>query len=540
MPGNSKLLGLLSACVLAYGQTGAAPADDKSASVQGVVTNSITGEPILRAHVVFRPMFSGPGPTQKKFGALTTVEGKFSIAGLDPGRYSIGLDKIGFVTPPNMETVVLQAGEKKADLKLKLVPTGSITGRVVNADGEPVENALVAAENAANPAGPNGRTDEKGQFRIGGLLPGRYRVRATPQDETLPPEIRTDGTKEAHYAPTYYPSVLLAKSAAFAEARAGTDTGGIDIRLIRTPIVRVSGMVSGLPPGTQGVRVQVQQGRSAHDGGMVKADGTFEIWKMNPGKYTLYAVWTQPALVRMQSSPVEIEVADTNIDHLALNMIPPMDLNGSVAFEDEKARPQQPPPPPPQQRSGSQQVQTRPVSRRINFIPTDSFMSPMAELFPDDSFKVTGLAPSRYHVVLTWGGAYVKSMRLGSTQIDGDILDLRNGAAGDSLTLVASSAMGSITGTVSDDTGPAAAAMVALAPESFDPMLPNRYMTTKPDGTYQIGGLPPGRYKIVAVDEANRALVMQRGALDELVDGVESIEIRANDTLTKDLKIHKQ
>ena len=35
--------------------------------------------------------------------------------------------------------IEVRAGDKKDDLKLKLTPTGAINGRVVDADGEPVE-----------------------------------------------------------------------------------------------------------------------------------------------------------------------------------------------------------------------------------------------------------------------------------------------------------------------------------------------------------------------------------------------------------------
>ena len=53
------------------------------------------------------------------------------------------------------------------------------------------------------------------------------------------------------------------------------------------------------------------------------------------------------------------------------------------------------------------------------------------------------VSPGRYLVHLTWG-AYVQSMLLGSTDIDGAILDLRNGSNGAALTVHASSITGEI------------------------------------------------------------------------------------------------
>jgi hypothetical protein len=530
MARTSKLLLPLAACVAALGQT----SGDTSASVQGTVTNAITGEPVVRAHIALRLLMNGPqvANAQKRYGALTTAEGKFSITGMDPGRYTVAVDRIGFVTTTDVPLVILQAGDKKDDLKLKLVPTGAITGRVVNSDGEPVENAAVEVEMGPYGRGPSSRTDEKGQFRIGGLTPGRYRVRATPESLPIPPEIRTDGTKEVHYAATYYPSALLPGDAARVEARAGTDTSGTDIRLVRTPIVRVSGTVPGLPPGTQNAQIEVRKGRNTLSRANVKADGTFEIWKLTPGKYTIDAVWNPANGTHMQSSSADIEVSDANVDHVILNVIPPMDFSGHVEYDDEQARPPQPTAPPPQ-RSGNPQMPQRTPPRRIMIEPVDGFMSQSPDLSADDSFHLSGLAPGRYRVSLSWG--YVKSMRIGSTQADGAVLDLRQGAPGTSLTLVLSSAMGSVTGTVSDDRGPLATAMVALVPEDWDGMGQPRRASTKPDGAYQMANIAPGKYRIVAVDEADRNLLTYPNLVD-LMDTMESIEIHANDKLTKDLK----
>src|SRR5581483_11553554 len=222
MAARSSLLLALAACVVAAAQTPA----DRTASVQGIITNSMTGEPLLRAHISLRLMPTGPqqANTQKRFGALTTAEGKFSITGIDPGRYMVALDKVGYVAllSPSEGQINLVAGEKKEDLKLKLIPTGAITGRVLTADGEPVENAIVSVDFSTG-QGSTGHTDEKGQYRIGGLAPGRYRVRATLETLPVPAEIRTDGTKEVHYAATYYPSALLPRDATRAQVSAGSD-----------------------------------------------------------------------------------------------------------------------------------------------------------------------------------------------------------------------------------------------------------------------------------------------------------------------------
>jgi protocatechuate 3,4-dioxygenase beta subunit len=533
---SSSLAGLLAACALAFGQSAGAAADDKTASVEGVVTNSITGEPVVRAHVSLRAATNGPQSSQKRFGAVTAAEGKFSIKGVDPGQYSVALDKVGFVMPPENPGISLLASENKSNLKLKLVPVGAITGHVVTAEGDPVEGASVTVEMDSNGNGSSAITDEKGQYRIGGLPPGRYRVRASVQNIPVPPEIRTDGTAEVHYAATYYPSVLQSREATRVETRAGIEAGGTDIHLVRTPIVRVSGTVSGLPPGTPNVRIQARRVNNMTGSGNVKPDGTFEMWKMDPGKYAIMALWNDSTGMHM-SSPADIEVGSANIDHVSLNVFPPIDLNVHVEFEDENARPR-PPQPPPTQRQGAVQMPQRPVMRRVSFYPIDGFNSFTEDMDENDSFHLSGLMPCRYRVQVSWGPAYVKGMRAGSNQIDGAILDLRNGAAGGTLTLVVSAATGDVSGTVNDEKGPVTRAMIALLQADWDGTGPSasRFAASKPDGTYHIGSIPPGKYRIAAADEADRTLLTRGGNLEDYADVVETIEIHANDKLTKDLK----
>jgi hypothetical protein len=509
----------------------AAAAAQKPISVQGVVTNAVTGEPVLRAHVVLQSATQGQQGqvSQKRYGALTSVEGKFTITGLDPGRYSVAIDKTAFITASDNPMLNLQAGDAKDDLKFKLTPAGSITGRVLTAAGDPLENAMVVIENY--PA--NTTTDEKGQYRLGGLAPGKYRLRATLQDIGMLPELRTDGTKEIHYAATYYPSVLLPASATRVEARAGSESTGIEIRLVRTPIVRISGTVAGLPSGVQNAHIELRKGRLSSSGGSVNADGTFELWKVDPGKYTVVAMWNTPAGARIQSTPAEIELVDRDIDHVVLNALPPMALAGHIQFDDDKARPQQP-----QanvRRQGIQAGAQQAVSERIIVSSSEGYSSQSANVGADDTFQLNDLSRNRYRLGVSWGPAYIKSIRIGSTQVEGNVLDLRQGAPGDSVAVVVSSATGSISGTVSDDKGPVSAATVLLAPDDEDSGQGNRYMQVKPDGTYTLPMIPPGKYRIAAFDEADRTQLM-RGNREDYLDQMEPIEIHGNDQITKDLK----
>ena len=530
------LLGAL--CGVLSAQTPPVPA-----SVSGVVTNSVTGEPVLRAHVAVRGMGSpSPDTPPQSYGALTNQEGKFTIAPLPAGRYVVSVERVGFVMPINSNSqgrladITLAAGDKKEDLKLTLTPTGAIVGRVLDSAGEPVPSAMVQVE--GNNDNQNVSTDEQGRYRAGGLRPGKYRVHATPPGSPFPAEIRTDGTEIVHYSATYYPESLDRASARRVEVGAAADVNGVDIRLIRTAVLSVTGKVDGMPGGKARANLMVmregEQGASSANA-MVKQDGSFKISPIDPGKYTITALVYGPSPQHnLQSPPVEIEVAGANVEHIELRLIPPFDVSGQVRFDDEAARtPPQRPAQPGQAASTRQQM----PPRQINLQPGAGFMGNgglSAAIGADDSFTLESVVPGRYHVSLSWGPAYVSAVRVGETVTEGDVLDVRNGPAG-AVTLTVSSATCQISGTVNDSSGPVANAHVILVPQAGEVMF-TRSTSAKPDGTYTFTGLRPGKYQLAAVDEGFYPNGRSDNALEDYEDVAARIELRAGDKLTQDLK----
>jgi hypothetical protein len=158
-----------------------------------------------------------------------------------------------------------------------------------------------------------------------------------------------------------------------------------------------------------------------------------------------------------------------------------------------------------------------------------------AEIGADDSFTLDKVAPGRYHVSLSWGPGYVRSVRAGSTETEGDVLDLSSGPPG-AVVVPVSSLTCEVSGTVNDASGPVANAQVVLVPESGDRQHVHT-AETKADGTYSFTGVPPGKYKLAATDEGFYPNPMQAGeALEDYRDVAEDIDLRPGDKLTKDLK----
>ena len=540
---NSVALVLwLAAAVSGIAQTQPPRADEKPASVEGEVRNMMTGLPVERAHVSLRRFVNGGWD---RYGAQTNAEGKFTIFGIPAGNYQVAMDRVGYVVPADVTRgpLTLRAAEKKDNYKLKLIPVGAISGRVLDAEGAPMEGLAVQAE-LAGKMERSAMTDDRGQYRIGGLRPGKYRVKAAPQPMPVPPEIRTDGTTEVHYGAAYHPGAIDMKSATAVTVGPASDVTGIDIRMVRTPILRLAGKVSGLPPAVKQVFVQLQlSGSSASIGGQVKPDGSFEIWRVNPGKYTAQAIFNNAGDIS-RSVAVEFEIGENDIDNLELRMLPPEDIKGQLDFDDEMAKPRPPQTNPGQQQTPqtapgaptAQQPQAaRPQQRLILRDLSNMGQMKVTDVADDGSFTFEKVMPGKYLVVPNGFPAFVKSVRVGQTTEDGPSLDLRSGAGGAALTVTLSSAYAVINGVVSDDKGPVAGARVVVRDTA------NRNITggamSAADGAYSIKNLPPGKYKLMVLDESEANLMTTEANLDDFDDRAETLEIRPKETLARDLKL---
>jgi len=455
---------LLLAALSLSAQTDAA----KPASVAGVVKDSETGTPVPRAHV-----------TLGRYGASAGADGKFLIDGLPAGPYPVNASKAGYAAPRRRSLIVLKPGETKTDFEIRMTPTGTIAGRITGSDGEPVESALVRAQ--ANGVDlESGPADEHGMYRLGGLAPGRYRVKASRSDVLGgKPEIRTDGTAEHHDVTTYYPGVIAEEAAGTVVVRPGVESPGVDIQLARAPFVHVSGKVVGIPRGAENVMVTVSQGIEGNGIG-IGNDGSFQFWRLDPGRYTISAEWTAPNGDHVETAGAEIEVADSNIENIELRPVEPSNIQGKLEFEDPSAK-----------AMAMKDLQGLRVG--LYQMSASANDQESGEVTAAGTFALRNVQAGKYWLSVADDKLYVKSMRLGSTAIDGALLDLSNGSAGADLTLVLSATTGVITGVVEDDRGNPEGTEVILVEAGVDTGFEPRRVKAGRDGAYTFRNIPPAR-----------------------------------------------
>jgi hypothetical protein len=490
--------------------------DERPASLSGTVVNSVTGEPIARVHVFILTMQNGARDVNRS--AVTDSQGKFSLSPLPAGYYIPMVERTGFAmlrdsVALRTAAVQLRAGESKDDFTIRLAPAGAISGRVVDADGEPVDGVFVSVEGLTGTF-RRAQTDDEGNFRLGGLAPGRYRLLASSPELPLPPEIRTDGTEETDNAATYYPNSLTRRAAGRIEVKPGGEIGGVEIRMVRTPVVGVSGAVSGLPTGTRAtVQVRSLEG-SAGTSATVQPDGTFTVWRLGPGKY-VFSVGSPGGL----TAAAEVEVGSSNVEHVDLAIAGPVEISGRVEFEDANR----------QRASG-------------NMLAIGLGGSvPAVQIHPaaDGSFKVEKVTPAQYRLQYL-GTGYVKSVRLGNVEIPGGIVDLRSAGAGCTLTVVVATETGSLTGKVSDDGAGLSGLKIALVPETPGGAVLARFSEIQADGSYSMPSLPPGDYKLALIDDLDESIIRDGAGLDDYKDAAVSVTVRPREKTQQDLSRGKR
>lgn len=172
-------------------------------AISATVTDSATGTPIGGACVAaLRPGFNGPGPDSCP--NLSDADGKVLVGELAAGTYNLfvgprdsihGLQWVGFHggTGDQSAAVPIQVvpGDLSSAPTVRLDPAGSITGIILDPDGQPL--AFGNATASVLPTGlPNDlfagtiNTDDQGRYTLDGLGPYRWPVQyLTGWDGTL-------------------------------------------------------------------------------------------------------------------------------------------------------------------------------------------------------------------------------------------------------------------------------------------------------------------------------------------------------------------
>jgi hypothetical protein len=456
----------------------------KPGSVEGVVTNSVTGEPVKKAAVTLGG----------KYTAISDAAGHFRFDNVTPGGYFLLPDKDGFMVTRGVSRQQVTVAEEQhvQDVVLKLMPLATVSGHVFDEDGDPVPRAIIAVlryfygpgRKGLNPAG-FAQSNDLGEFEALNLPPGRYyfQVTASPA-RNIPPRTRWTHPEEA-YPVTFYPNAREAGQATATDVATGAHVSNIDFRLRKMPAYHIRGTVSdeSARPAAEG-RVQVATSGLTFGGNMagaaLQADGSFDLRGLVNGSYTVS--YLRPTAGKGFSAGQTVRLSDADVNGVVLVQKPSLDVSGTVTVEG-------PQPDKPQMHFALLSAQSWSV--RAN-----------GDAASGGDFVIRGVPAQPYQLQISNvpPGKYVKSIRLGDREINNGDFDLTEQTAA-ALNILLGADGGEVDGTVQNASGqPAASTQVLLAPaEEFDARSDLlKYASTDASGNFQIKDIAPGGYKVFA------------------------------------------
>lgn len=411
----------------------------------------------------------------------TDSDGNFEFLQLKPARYLLNVEKDGFAHSPSQPllALTLAAGENRSELLLRLSPAAQLTGRVLSAEGIPVDASvtLLLADNQIH-AGSTRAT--KDGFKFENLKAGSYRLYAQAWD--IP---------KRRHGLTYFPSTMDPLKAEIITIGAGESRVNLDLQLQTTDWFTIRGRYLGKCPAPNSCKAvySFQDNRLAGgvQTGSIAADGAFTL-QVPSGNLRIIVHYLPSGPGRLQilgDSTLTIPIGATD-DAIEEVLIRPHETRSVRA---RFSWPQGVHLPDPQKLS-------------LAFIPYGGLgVMENAHHVADNFYSVTSLSPDLYGMRVSGlpPGTYVKQILSGSSDITQTGLDLSLGPPPD-LTVVIASDPASLLVKVSSPTrfanGQCLAVLLRETSSRSERDINSEQSDCNDRGEFLILGLAPGSYSL--------------------------------------------
>jgi hypothetical protein len=487
-------------------------------SVEGSVVDRVTGAGIPGVNITFYIR------TQAVFAEATTdASGDFRIFSMKPGSYEVRFEKEGYIFGNKIPAQPYIVGETPSPVRVRLEMTRLVTlsGRVVDPDGKPMSQGEVKLGNSKVPVAADGT------FTIKDQVPGSYPLTAIPNATRVPEGARVPVT-------TNFPEAVV--------IRGDANISGYEIRLETAEVYRVSGLVldeTGNPKPKVLVQLlpRIQSGTRGMVGGefmtfvgpgpsvgpgearVISAeDGSFEFpavrsgeWQLATGLAGQIQVDSSTFINTFHNGATAVIVGNHSVENVQIRQVPTFKMSATIDWGD--ATPNR-------------------ASIILAAVDGRNIGTGQPVIDASGTLNYPAVISGQYLILPQAGtGFYPVSVLLGGQEVLGKPVDLFPGSA---FQIKYKAAPGSIHGTVANGDG----TTVFLIPDNVQTVGFGRMVTSHADGTFDMGGVPPGDYFAAALvwpqgliprmDEKWIAKFTEIGTRLSVSQGIVTVQLKAN------------
>jgi len=488
-------------------------------SISGRVTIKEKGVPGVV--VALRKVEPGLANERALIPRVTTdQDGFYRLSNVAPGTYEVSPSAPAFV-PVNArdardaidrrgKSVVVGEDENVENINFALARGGVITGKVTDADGRPVIQQQVFIFLAADFEQRRGEqlspqlfavggapTDDRGIYRVFGLMPGRYKVAAGRGETTYSGGVSSG---RSSYTQVFYPDATDQSKATVVELGEGTEATNIDITLGRamqtfTVAGRVVDREKNLPVPNVRLAFRRQFNSQtiefANTTAVSNEKGDFFKEGLVPGKYGVF-VFPSDSSGGMLGEPLTFDLIDQDVNGITVKLVQGASLSGVVVVEPENP-------------AALTRLSELVVHAAVggNSSGATRIGLPTAPVGANGSFSLTGLPGGYANVLLgsKTGRPSPKGFTLARVERDGAILSrgipLKDGEQVTGLRVVVNYGTAVLRGTVEVTNGtlPSGARMYVNLLKPGDPVPNLRPTLVDARGHFIIEGIPAGAYE---------------------------------------------
>ena len=493
--------------------------------ISGTVVEASSGDAVRKAVVTV----TWHGTPRAWATTRTDGSGRFTFEGLPAGKYDLRATKPGLGTAiygANSvrelgDVITLGEGETHGDVKLRFLRSSTISGTVVDPDGDPIAGLNmrllrpgggVEGRTLMNYQGAN--TNDRGEYKITAIDPGQYYLRCLPNGPQMGPMMHSpvaEPDPRTMMVPQYFGGARDSKDAAALIVRGGENLSGIDFHLTAEHPATITGRVTGVPqldpPADPAAGPPVMTGRRVFRGngqvvsvslsvaddnqmfwgssgaGAQGPDYRFEIPNNIPGRYRI------EANIRAKDKgyyALQVVDAHEGANDIVLPLVPGVDVKGNLKVEGPTARP----------------VESFTVMLASGSGPRGRNYS--SQVKKDGSFSIEDVPPGEWVLNINPNpmGFFERSVRLGDKELVYQRLEIPAGLDAP-LNIVISSNMATVAGEIDAGGAEGKRAGILLEPIGTRHALTRFYYTATADdnGKFKLNAVAPGKYRMFALEK---------------------------------------